>query len=95
MAEATIPQPSAADLIKESAFKTFREGYSPERTTKAQQELHRTTREVCNILTDVCEIPPTEMAEMLTVNGFKMCIDHDGRVKWKIFKNIDFEREDD
>ena len=91
MEKEVTTQPSAADLIRESAFKTFLECYSPERTEKSQQELHRSTREVCNIVADVADILPGDMAEMLAIGGFKMCIDMDGRVKWKIYKSVAFD----
>ena len=84
---------SAINIIASEAFYAFLAGYSPFRADDMQQEIHRSTQEVCNIISDTLDIPRVAMAELLQGAGFKLCIDHDGRVKWKLFKNISFEDE--
>lgn len=89
------PQEHKLDTLVFDAFHTFLQAYSPVRTNDRQQELHRSTQEVCNILADTCDVSKVVMADLLQGAEFKLCIDHDGRVKWKIFKNVIFDADED
>lgn len=80
--------------LAQEAFAAFLHAYRPERTETARLEIHRSTREVCNILSDTLDVSPTDMAEMLRSAGFRLCIDTDGRVKWKIFKDTTVEEDE-